>query len=293
MDVALSCMTDRRTERAEKLQKLKDGVLTPSQKADFYFKIAKILKREFERLEEISSLLEVVPDSYLTEMDLQEAAHSTKALANKLTARANSALLSDSERHTLISRNFTDSRTRATNDMRVQRKVSAWLNKIGDILLCSGKLQADQLRKVFTDGHVYLLFALAEAVLWIRDFRPIIGKIDDAPNWKVPSKREELESGQHNRTPEDIDIYRAFALLRHIEELYKFYGHGNPISDFVMLERMDNDEEFHDRVTGPEREGLKRIELALKTVSEEILIESDVQTREWDRRLNPPDGTMP
>lgn len=85
------CMADRRKGREEKLQKLKDGTLKGKQKADFYFKMTKILEREFNRFDELSSLLEVIPDSYLTEIDFQEATLSALALTDKLIDRVGPA----------------------------------------------------------------------------------------------------------------------------------------------------------------------------------------------------------
>ena len=49
-------MTDIQKERENKLQMLKEGKLNPKQKADFYYKMAKILAKELGRLKELSMM---------------------------------------------------------------------------------------------------------------------------------------------------------------------------------------------------------------------------------------------
>ncbi len=87
----MSYMTDRRKEREEKLKKLKDGSLKGKQKADFQFKMAKILERELCRFEELASLLDAIPDSYLQNIDFNKAAFSAMDLTEKLVNKANPA----------------------------------------------------------------------------------------------------------------------------------------------------------------------------------------------------------
>jgi len=82
-------MTDIQKERENKLQMLKDGKLNPKQKADFYYKMAKILAKELGRLKEISMMLEATPDSYLTKIDLRDAALFAMDLTETLIKRAN------------------------------------------------------------------------------------------------------------------------------------------------------------------------------------------------------------
>jgi hypothetical protein len=77
-------MTDRREERRIKLQQLKDGKMSPKQKADFYFKMAKIVERELDRLAEITDLLDVIPNSYLKNIDFSKASMSVMKLTESL-----------------------------------------------------------------------------------------------------------------------------------------------------------------------------------------------------------------
>jgi predicted methyltransferase len=78
-------MTDkRRTDRAEKIKKLKDGTLKGRLKADFQFKMSKILERELIRLEELSDLLDATPDNYLENINFKERAVAAMGLTQKL-----------------------------------------------------------------------------------------------------------------------------------------------------------------------------------------------------------------
>jgi len=84
-----SRMTDTQKERENKLQMLKEGKLNPKQKADFYYKMAKILAKELGRLKELSMMLEATPDSYLTRIDFREAATFAMDLTETLIKRTN------------------------------------------------------------------------------------------------------------------------------------------------------------------------------------------------------------
>lgn len=79
-------------------------------------------------------------------------------------------LLSDLERERLEKRDELDQHTRATNDVRVKKKLDAWLKGIDDVLYIVGHLPEDQLRKVFTDDHAFALLDLAERIMAIKRF---------------------------------------------------------------------------------------------------------------------------
>lgn len=50
------------------------GKLSPKQKADFYFRMSKILKEQLEKIRDAVYLLNEIPDSYLEKIDFAEAA---------------------------------------------------------------------------------------------------------------------------------------------------------------------------------------------------------------------------
>jgi hypothetical protein len=81
-------MTDRQKERENKLNMLKDGKLTPKQKADFYYKMAKILGKDLNRLKELPRLLKTMPDSYLGKINFRDAATAAMELTEILIEKS-------------------------------------------------------------------------------------------------------------------------------------------------------------------------------------------------------------
>lgn len=75
-------------KQKEELLKLKEGKLTPKQKADFYYRLSKILKNEVEStIKEIGLLIDEIPDSYLKKIDFYTTAIDSLALLEKLVER--------------------------------------------------------------------------------------------------------------------------------------------------------------------------------------------------------------
>jgi hypothetical protein len=65
-------------------QDLKDGKLTPKQKADFYYRLSGILKNDLEGFEDMTHLLDELPPSYLEKIDYRKAANAATGLLQKL-----------------------------------------------------------------------------------------------------------------------------------------------------------------------------------------------------------------
>ena len=63
---------------------LKDGKLSPKQKADFYFRMSNILKEKLEEVKDAIYLLNEIPDSYLEKIDLAEAATGAMKLSEAI-----------------------------------------------------------------------------------------------------------------------------------------------------------------------------------------------------------------
>lgn len=83
-------MTERQKEtREQKIQRLQNGDLKGREKADFYYKSAKSLSNEFKHLKELSTLLELIPDSYLSKIDFREAATAAMELTEMLIKKTN------------------------------------------------------------------------------------------------------------------------------------------------------------------------------------------------------------
>lgn len=84
-------MTDRRRDRENKLQLLNEGKLNPKQRADFCYKMAKIIENDLDKLKEIPALLESTPDSYLKEIDFKDAAKFAMRLTELLIEKSKPA----------------------------------------------------------------------------------------------------------------------------------------------------------------------------------------------------------
>lgn len=65
-------------------QDLKDGKLTPKQKADFYYRVSKILKNNLKSIKEMAIWLDELPDSYLEKIEFYAAATDSLVLLEKL-----------------------------------------------------------------------------------------------------------------------------------------------------------------------------------------------------------------
>lgn len=78
----------KRETREQKLQKLSKGTLKGQKKADFYYKMAKILVKDLSKLKELSRLLKATPDSYLGKIDFKEAATAAMDLTEILIQKS-------------------------------------------------------------------------------------------------------------------------------------------------------------------------------------------------------------
>ena len=161
-------------------------------------------------------------------------------------------MLSELERDRLVNRRDQTPRDRATNDMRVRKKVSTWLKDIPDVLLALNKLPADQMRDVLSDNDIYRLFKLTEKSMNALSFSPVDGRIWDE-RW--------ISSQPGGAT--DLDISRSYYTYEYVKEMYDFLGRRNPVIDFDNLERLERDPEFRDKVTQEERRGIERIRRAI------------------------------
>ncbi len=98
-------------------------------------------------------------------------------------------LLSGKERERLIERETSkDKRLRATNDVRVKRKLSAWLDSLEDISLVLKHLPPDQWLSIIpslNDDQVATLFRLTEKLMNLLGYYGIEGSWQDRSSWQV------------------------------------------------------------------------------------------------------------
>ena len=76
-------------------------------------------------------------------------------------------LLSDLEFERLMNRS-KESHTRATNDGRVKRKLSAWLKNIDDVFFIMQKLPENQLNDVFDEKDIDKLYSIIGEAMKIK-----------------------------------------------------------------------------------------------------------------------------
>jgi hypothetical protein len=73
------------TKQKETIKKLNDGKLTSQEKADFYFRLSRIFKKNAESTAaDMITVLNTVPESYLNKIDKNKLAFDTVELLKKL-----------------------------------------------------------------------------------------------------------------------------------------------------------------------------------------------------------------
>jgi hypothetical protein len=97
LPIVSTMLTDKQVET---FRKLRAGQLTASEKADFYYRMLSILRKNLEGLEDISCLMEEMPDNHLkkiTKTSLMEAATAAMKLTEMLLWKIDPAPLSECE----------------------------------------------------------------------------------------------------------------------------------------------------------------------------------------------------
>jgi hypothetical protein len=160
---------------------------------------------------------------------------------------------------------------RATNDVRVRKKLAAWLNEFDDMTEIFLKLPPEQLRKELSDIHVHRFSFFLITAMKVLNFYPIIGEIGKPEDRKAiidtnVSKLElrTLEKAHSTSKPvEDEDIWRILILSDLFDELNHFFGNSNPVVEADQLSRLAEEHpKFHTRLTADELRGIKRLDLA-------------------------------
>jgi hypothetical protein len=182
-----------------------------------------------------------------------------------MTSQKRDELLTQLERDRLVSRNR---KTIAANDARVQRKLSAWLRNVPDVLSVLKHLPEDQKRAVLCDADIFAILELAERMLAIKEFRSIYGDFRAPANWGATDtcgdSRPYRCDPKSLQPAKDIDISRSLALAAHIEKLQGFLGANNPITQYALTEQLVADPRFDTHITEGDRAGLARVRQAIE-----------------------------
>lgn len=177
--------------------------------------------------------------------------------------------LSPKERSGLINRP-TNAHERATNDVRVRKKLAAWLKEFDDMTTIFLSLPPEQLRKELSDIHVHRLSLFFVKTMEVLNYHPIVGKIDDPDNWEVVidssnwiESRFEHNRDRISRPVTNSDIERAGMLVPFFEEFKLFFGNNNPVVEASQLAELLDDPKLRSRITKGEWKGIDRINAAM------------------------------
>lgn len=165
-------------------------------------------------------------------------------------------LLTDSERERLIHRS-NDSKTRASNDVRVRKKLRSWLQSLDDIGLVCEYLPEDQLSKEITDNQIFFLIGIANSFMKIRHFLPIEGDIESPDEWKI------VTATGAKQLANDVDIDRSLKIKRVMDDIMLFHGQNNPIDKVSLLSRLKSQPEFKNRLNEADLKAIDRVTEAI------------------------------
>lgn len=181
--------------------------------------------------------------------------------------------LSPKEREGLLNRP-ANSHERATNDVRVRKKLAAWLKEADDIKLIFDNLPEEQLRKEVSGDHFEFFLSLAIGAMKCLDIGRIEGKIDEPEEWAVVIDEKD------KRLATDSDIIDA---LSHNDRLNVLKSLSSPvIEEALFLDKLDKSPKYHNRVTDSERNGIERVNKAIRDYMEEVarVAEEEIQQRQ-------------
>jgi len=162
------------------------------------------------------------------------------------------SLLTDIERERLRDRS-RDAKTRASNDVRIRKKLRSWVHTLDDIALITEYLPEDQLIKEITDNDVYFLMGIAKSFMKNLRFMPMVGKSDQPEGWKTKT-----DAGAEYPAS-DIDIDRSLTIKKIIDDIMAYHGDNNPIDYVLMISRMASIPELQSKITEGDRKGLERL----------------------------------
>lgn len=185
-------------------------------------------------------------------------------------------MLSDLERNRLMHRDAQNPHTRATNDLRVRKKLISWLSEIDDVMDILQYLPQSQIDEVVTDDDIKDLRFIALSTATVKKFSPVIGELGEPERWKAVEVIHPLAQNWKRplieRPAEDQDIVRVFESIFDLSWLNKFANitttapqeGGNPIDKAINYANLYSSPELIQRLTEGERKGIERINQAIK-----------------------------
>jgi hypothetical protein len=178
--------------------------------------------------------------------------------------------LSPKEREGLLNRP-SNSHERATNDVRIRKKLAAWLKDADDIQLIFEYLPKEQLRKELSEDNPDFFLNLAIGAMRCLEIGRIEGKIDEPEEWIV------VIDEKNKRLATDSDIINALGINSRLEP---FEAISSPLLEEArFLDKMDKNPKFHDRVTYSERKGIERVNKAIRDYMDEVAREAEEEVQ--------------
>lgn len=180
-------------------------------------------------------------------------------------------MLSELEMEKLVNRRDQTPRDRATNDMRVRRKLSVWLDNISDADTILNILPADQLRDKIDDTSIFLLLDIVWNLMKIKNFRTIVGTKDEPTKWKTKAISESDEVNMRpapDKAAEKLDIARSSMLLLGFSGMFRYLGSENPIISVVDQWKNLYKPGYLDKLEAGERQSIEKVLDALKGIYE-------------------------
>jgi hypothetical protein len=178
-------------------------------------------------------------------------------------------MLTEMEKERLRTRDKLNPHTRNTNDLRVRRKLKAWLDDIKDIELILDSLPINQINKAINKITPIYLLSLAYAMKNVNR-NVIFGELEYPDTWKVLDMGKS-KGWQDDRDVEDLDIVLSLRMLFLIQALAFTAGADanltmpfslpNPIVSAIRLTEIPN---IKNRLTEGEKKGIERINKARK-----------------------------
>jgi hypothetical protein len=186
--------------------------------------------------------------------------------------RKEGPLLSNTERDRLRHRP-QEAKERASNDVRVRKKLRSWLQSLDDIGLICEYLPEDQISKEITDNHIFFLMGIAKTFMELRHFSPITGRLDNPDEWKIVTKTgAEFPAN-------DIDIGRSLKLRHVINDIMEFHGQKNPVDAVDILSKLKSLPESQSRLTEADEKAIDRVTKAII----QSIIHGGSPEAYWDR----------
>jgi len=161
--------------------------------------------------------------------------------------------------------------------VRVRKKLAAWLKEADDIKLIFDNLPKEQLRKEVTGDHFEFFLSLAISAMKCLDIGRIEGKIDEPEEWAV------VIDEKNKRLATDSDIIDA---LCYNDRLNVLKSLSSPvIEEALFLDKLDKSPKYHNRVTDSERNGIERVNKAIRDYLEEVAGEAEEEIRQRQEQI--------